>query len=106
MLGTNESEVSAVIPGGAVKLAKAGERAGCRTRIDHRPPSCLVRIQDDWNRLGYVAQYVGGKPVSAYWWGLTTNGVRVPHHRIGVRDLARRLNLTRRLNAAQAEMVL
>lgn len=93
------------IPGGAAKLGKAGERAGLRVRIDHKPPSCLVRLQDDEAQIGYVAQYISGKASSAYSWSLVDRrDGRVPFVRYGVRELTRRITLTRRLRAAQARL--
>lgn len=96
------------IPGGALKLAKAADRAGLRVRIDHRPRSCLVRIQDDAEGLGAVAVYYptpkGWKAQVAYRWTLEERNM-LTYDRFGVAALARWLVLKRRLAAAQAEMV-
>lgn len=89
-----------------MKLAKAAERAGLRSRIDHRPPSCLVRIYEPIPATyGYVAIYIDGKAGAVYWWQRrASDDVAVLLKRSGVRELTRRLTLTRRLRAAQAAL--
>lgn len=101
------------VPGGAERIERLALRAGLRSRVDQRPRSCLVRVQDDRARIGYVAQYVDGKATTAYWWRILSccdkfdcthppePPIPSPVHRIGFRDLARRITLTGRLYKAQ-----